>query len=311
MSSLAAFAGVAAAGAASFLPSAIVLFRDVSRRKKLLAARIAAVGCGRRDRPEPAAGGRPNLHPQRDRGVALLLGRGSCQPDDGRLCIFGLAAGLCEALAGTYVLGPVAIPAGVLPMIVLPRILLRRRRRKRDAALLHQLPDALAAIVRGVRVGVPVSATLAVVAEEAAEPTASAFRQACEELALGQPLAISLQAMAERTGSLEYRFFANALTLQARTGGALADTLDLFADTIRRRIAIRARGHALASEARMTCYVLAALPMILLLAMSLLNPRYIAVFFVPGPGRTLLLLSAGLLTAGILAMRQLTRSALG
>ena len=60
--------------------------------------------------------------------------------------------------------------------------------------------------------------------------------------------------MAERTGLAEYRFFATAIGLQAQTGGALSETLENLADVIRRRLALQARGHALSSEARASCY---------------------------------------------------------
>ena len=48
----------------------------------------------------------------------------------------------------------------------------------------------------------------------------------------------------------EYQFFATALTLQARSGGGITQTLETLADVIRKRVGLKARGYALTAEAR-------------------------------------------------------------
>ena len=60
----------------------------------------------------------------------------------------------------------------------------------------------------------------------------------------------------------EYRFFATALGLQSQTGGGLTETLENLADVIRKRVALKARGYALAAEARTSAGVLALLPVL-------------------------------------------------
>ena len=81
--------------------------------------------------------------------------------------------------------------------------------------------------------------------------------------------------MARHADMAEYRFFATALTLQSKAGGALSGTLENLADMIRRRVAVKERAHALASEARMSIYVLTGLPVVVGGGMALLNPAYI------------------------------------
>ena len=83
----------------------------------------------------------------------------------------------------------------------------------------------------------------------------------------------AITAMARHAGMAEYRFFATALTLQSKAGGALSGTLESLADMIRKRVAVKQRAHALASEARMSIYVLTGLPVCVAGGMAALNPR--------------------------------------
>ncbi len=120
------------------------------------------------------------------------------------------------------------------------------------ATLFQQFPDALAMIVRAVRVGLPIVEAIRVVARENAEPTAREFAGLVAQTTIGVPLDDALREMAERNRLPEYRFFATALSLQSQTGGGLTETLENLADTIRKRVAAKLRGHALAAEARMS-----------------------------------------------------------
>jgi tight adherence protein B len=116
--------------------------------------------------------------------------------------------------------------------------------------------------------------------------------------------------MAERNNLPEYRFFATALSLQSQTGGGLTETLENLADTIRKRVAAKLRGRALAAEARMSCYILGALPLVTGALLTGINPNYMLVMFTDPSGRNLLLLAAVLLTAGGFAMRTMIRMSL-
>ena len=120
---------------------------------------------------------------------------------------------------------------------------------KRNAALLKQFPDALATIVRAVQVGIPVADSIRIVAHDSAEPTASEFGRIYDHVSIGKPLDEALQELSSRSQVPEYRFFATALSLQSQTGGSLTDTLENLADVIRKRVALKARGYALAAEA--------------------------------------------------------------
>jgi tight adherence protein B len=181
---------------------------------------------------------------------------------------------------------------------------------RRRGLMLSQFPDALALIVRAVRVGIPVPEAMRAVAREAPEPTRAAFDRLHKQIAIGSPLEIAVQDMARRNALPEYGFFAAALSLQAQTGGGLTETLETLADIIRRRIAMKERGHALSSEARTSSLVLAALPVATCGLMYATSPAYISLLFTSAAGNKLLGAAILSLAVGMGVMRLIIRKSL-
>ena len=216
-----------------------------------------------------------------------------------------LAACLVSALAGklALLLSPVFWP-------MLTRLQFGRWQNKRVAVLFRQFPDALAMIVRGVRVGIPVSEAINIVSKEGAAPTGGEFARIGEQLAIGVALDDALHLMAERNSLPEYRFFATALALQGQTGGNLSETLEGLADTIRKRVAARARGYALAAEARTSANMLTALPILLFAALECLNPSYVELLVTDRAGRMVLGGAIFLLSFGVMSMRTMIKKSL-
>lgn len=169
--------------------------------------------------------------------------------------------------------------------------------------LITQLPDALAMIVRSVRVGIPVAQAIATVATECPEPTSHEFGHLHQQILIGVPLDQALQQIAQRTGVAEYRFFATVISLQGQTGGGLTDVLENFADMIRKRVALRSRGYALSSEARTSALVLTVMPGLTGLVLWLIDPAYMSTLFETQRGEMFLGLAVILIVIGTVVMR--------
>ncbi len=213
-------------------------------------------------------------------------------------------------MAATMLLGPIGWLALPVCFVVVSRWIFGWFAAGRREKLLHQFPDALTMIVRSVRVGVPVVEAMRAVAREMPTPTGPEFDKVARRLQLGGQIEDALREMAARSGLAEYRFFAMALSLQNQTGGGLSETLEGLADMIRRRLAVKQRGKALASEAQMSIYVLSSLPPICSLALSVMNPRYFGVLLHTTTGNHLLGGSIGLLVFGWFTMRWMMRKSL-
>jgi tight adherence protein B len=213
-------------------------------------------------------------------------------------------------MAAAMLLGPLSWFTLPFDWIIVSRWIFGWFVRRRRTKLLQQFPDALTMIVRSVRVGVPVTEAMRAVGREMPAPTGPEFDKVSQRLAFGGQIEDALREMAARAGLAEYRFFAMALALQNQTGGGLSETLEGLADMIRRRLAVKQRGKALASEAQTSIYVLSSLPPICGLALSILNPRYFEVLLYNPTGERLLGAAIGLLTLGWFCMRWMMRKSL-
>lgn len=182
-----------------------------------------------------------------------------------------------------------------------------RRQRER---LLAQFPDALAMIVRSVRVGIPVQEAIRTVAREAPNPTGAEFNRLVNEVSVGVSMDDAMAQVARRSGLPEYRFFATALALQNQTGGALSETLENLADVIRKRGGLKAKGHAMTSEAKATAAILAALPLIIGLVLWALSPGYIGLLFTDKLGRNLFGGAVVSLITGLFVIRTIIKRSL-
>ncbi len=214
------------------------------------------------------------------------------------------------ALLATKVMGPVGWFGVPIIDILLTRMFLGYCASKVSRELLSQFPDALSMVARSVRVGVPLGEAIKVVSREGLMPTREEFGRAADAVAIGVDLENALVEMAERNDLAEYRFFATALALQSQTGGGLTETLDTLADTIRKREAARKRGNALASEAKTSIYVLAALPIVSGVMLYVSNPDYISILFTTAGGEKLLAIAVGMEITGLAAMQQIIKKTL-
>lgn len=208
---------------------------------------------------------------------------------------------------GYFLVGSVGWITFPITWVVIARAIFKHFEARRNRLLYNQLPDALSMIVRSVRVGVTVQDSLFVVGEEAQWPTSIEFKRLSDEMRVGTSLSDALIRLARRSGLVEYRFFAVALTLQSQSGGNLSETLENLADIVRKRVALRARAIALAAEARLTMYVLAGLPFFTTGALMLIQPDYLAVLVTTPIGKKILFCGIGLLVMGLSSMRVIIR----
>lgn len=212
--------------------------------------------------------------------------------------------------AAEDLLGVLSWAALPLSWIVASRMFFNRIENKRRSSLLWQFPDALAMIVRSIRVGVPVIDAIRNVSVTAPNPTAGEFARMVDQISMGTPLDEAITELAERTGLSEYRFFATSLSLQNQTGGTLSETLENLADVIRKRAALKARGLAMTAEARTSSAILALLPVLTGIMLYFLNPSYIMLLFSDPTGKMFFSAAVISLALGMLCIRAIIKSVL-
>ncbi len=202
------------------------------------------------------------------------------------------------------------IPAFVMGLagLGLPYLAVSYRSRKRSRAFASQLPDLLASLSNALKVGYSLPQAISSTAAESEEPARTELERALLEVRLGRTMVDSLRAASLRTGSTDLNWVVDAVEINSTVGGNLADVLDRVGTTIRSRVQLKAQVGALTAEARMSAYVLAALPPGLAAFIFLSNPEFFEGFFTSFIGYILSGLAVGLLVGGTVWIQRMIKS---
>ena len=166
--------------------------------------------------------------------------------------LLALGLGVVVALLGGLLLGLLA--AAVVPLGA--KLLLKVKAGRRQAAFADQLDDSLQLMASSLRAGHSLLRAVDSVSHEAASPTAEEFARIVNETRVGRDLNDSLDEVAERMGSDDFTWVAQAIAIHREVGGNLAEVLDAVGHTIRERNAIRRQVKALSAEGKLSAIVL-------------------------------------------------------
>jgi tight adherence protein B len=198
---------------------------------------------------------------------------------------FAAAGGLTLGLLTRSLIGAVV---GVAAGAITPYLIVRLRANRRAAKVEEQVPDAIDLMGRAMRAGHPLSAGFKMVADEAPEPIASEFRQVFEEQRFGLPFEDSLLGLGERIRLSDIRILVTAILVHRQVGGNLAEILDNIAEIVRERFKLRRQLRVITAQGRLSGYVLAFLPVVLGVAIYILNRDYMMPIFVEPAGKFML-----------------------
>ncbi|MGF6918388.1 type II secretion system F family protein [Paraburkholderia sp. 40] len=170
---------------------------------------------------------------------------------------------------------------------------------------LAALPDAIDMIVRAVRAGIPVVKVLPMVAQESTHPLAGEFKRIGDSLQLGMDLEEVLSAAVQRVHVADFSFFCVCLLLQRETGGQLGETLENLAGIVRARREIRQKTKALTAETRITVKILAAIPVLIVVSLYMLNRAYIMLLFTTPTGHSILTFAVTAIISGVAVINKI------
>ena len=142
-----------------------------------------------------------------------------------------------------------------------------------------KFPDAIELLVRGLRSGLPITETIAVVGSEVDEPVGVEFRSITDKMKIGRTMDVALQETADRLGTPEFQFFVITIAIQRETGGNLAETLANLANVLRMRGQMKLKIKAMSSESKASAYIIGSLPFIVFGMIWMINGTYMQTFF--------------------------------
>jgi len=221
-----------------------------------------------------------------------------------------IAVGLAVVLAFVATMvtrSPWGIPAGLLLGLGLPFLVLNIKRGRRMNAFEEQFPEALDLIARALKAGHAFATGLKMAADELPEPVGPEFRKTFDEQNFGLPLKDALENLTLRIPILDVRFFATAVLIQRETGGNLSEILENLAHVVRERFKILRQVRVYTAHGRFTGYVLLALPAVLGIALSFINPDHMNMLFRERMGQMLLLFAIVMQTVGFIWIKQVIK----
>jgi tight adherence protein B len=142
-------------------------------------------------------------------------------------------------------------------------------------------------------------------AAEAKEPLRSEFRAVLDQTMLGIPLGEAVMKLHERIPTPEANFFSIVMSIQAKSGGSLAETLGNLARVLRDRKKMKAKISAMSQEAKSSAAIIGALPFLVTGLVYMSAPEYIILLFNTHTGNMMLLACIFWMTCGVLVMRHM------
>jgi tight adherence protein B len=205
-------------------------------------------------------------------------------------------------LTRNFLLSAMVVLLGVVGPFLFLAVMASRRQAKFD----EQLPATLQLVAGALQAGHSLQQAVDTVVHEAGDPIAGEFQRVLTEARLGRPLEDAFEAMAKRTGSVDFGWTVMAIRLQRQVGGNLAEVLSTVSQTIRDRYSLKRQIKALSAEGRLSSLILSILPFLLFGALFLFNQQFLRPLYTTGLGIMMMAGSAVLMILGMIWLRKIT-----
>jgi len=186
-----------------------------------------------------------------------------------------------------------------------PRWLLSYLKKRRENKFLHNFPDAVDVIVRGVKAGLPLGDCLRIIGNEAPEPVKSEFQTIVESQTVGITIGDACAKLYERMPLAEANFFGIVVSIQQRAGGNLSEALGNLSRVLRDRKKMKAKIQAMSMEAKASAVIIAALPFAVMILVYITSPNYIELLWTHPTGRLMMACCAAWMSIGVFVMKKM------
>ena len=186
-----------------------------------------------------------------------------------------------------------------------PFMFVRWKRTKRFRMFEEQFPEAIELMARALRAGHAFPTGILMVADEIPDPVGAEFKLLYDRQNFGMPVSDALKGLAERVPILDARFFTTAVLTQRETGGNLSEILDNLAMVIRERFKVKRQVRAVTAHGRITGWILAGLPPVLALILSVVSPEHMKPMITDPLGVKMIIIGGSMQVIGSLIIRKL------
>lgn len=173
---------------------------------------------------------------------------------------------------------PVAVIAAV-GLFVLPRWAYGYMKKRREAKLIEQMPDALNMLSGSLRSGASLAIAMDLVATETAPPFSQELSLVLREQKLGVSLDDAFESFAKRVNLEDVNLMVAAITISKDVGGNLSEVLERLASTLRTKAALEGKIRALTSQGKLQGWIVGLLPVFLAFVLFQMEPEAMAPLF--------------------------------
>lgn len=202
---------------------------------------------------------------------------------------------------------PIAAPGAAAVVVAASVAVVRSADRRHLVRVAGQLPGVAQQLAAALQAGLSLRQALTRAATDAPEPVRTELARAVDELALGSRLEAALEGLAARAPVHDLRIMVTAILVQRRTGGNLARALAGLSVRLGERAQLARELRGATAQARMTAWLVAALPVGGGAMAEIAAPGTLARSLGQGPGPALLAVSATLYAIGVLCIRRIGR----
>lgn len=188
---------------------------------------------------------------------------------------------------------------------LLPPFYVSTQKKKRTLHFEAQLSDALMIICNCIRSGLTFQQAMETGVNETSPPISQEFTRVLREIQYGYTMEKALNNMVKRVGSNDLLLTVSAINIQHKTGGNLSDILESISATIKDRQKVKKDIRVLTATGRISGIIIGLLPIFIGVALLIINPDYVKLFFHTELGILMLVVAAIMETIGYLFVKKI------
>lgn len=142
----------------------------------------------------------------------------------------------------------------------IPKPIMRKMVKARHKQYSGQMVDGLTLLSNGIRAGLSLPQSLAMVVDEMPAPISQEFGLILQQNKIGVPLEECFDNLAKRVPLQDNDMFVSSINILRETGGNLAETFDTIVGVIRERVRLKQKIDQLTASGLFQGYVIAAMP---------------------------------------------------
>lgn len=220
-------------------------------------------------------------------------------PINGARLAWAQLFGCATALVLSLVTGTLAWLSALLLIGGIPELVLAHAKAERTRAIEEQVDTWLLTLANALKAVPSLGEAMGSCIPLLGGPLAQELEVALHEYQLGSPLNVALRQMAVRVGSPVLLVATTTLEIARKTGGALSETLELSAASLRELARLEGVVRTKTAESKAQAWVISVIPAVILFVLDRAAPDVIAVLFESSRGHVVLAIAAVLWVAAI------------